>query len=147
MDNLKQLDSTLEKYFVKKAPKLPVDIQNLIVTYGPYLLMVGVALGAVGVLSALGMSMAFMPFARMNGYMSAYSQSSTLYLIFTGVILVLEGLAIPGLLKKSMQGWTYLFYATLVGAVKSIVQFNIAGLIIGSGIGLYLIYQIKSHYK
>jgi len=147
MENLKQLDSTLETYFVKKAPKLPVDIQNLIVTYGPYLLIVGVVLGAVGLLSAFGLSMAFLPYARMSGYMHMYSQTSTLYLVIMGFMLVLEGLAIPGLMKKSKQGWTYMFYATLVGVVLNIVQLNIAGLIIGSGIGLYLLYQVKHQYK
>lgn len=64
-----------------------------------------------------------------------------------GFMLVLEGLAIPGLMKKSKQGWTYMFYATLVGVVLNIVQLNIAGLIIGSGIGLYLLYQVKHQYK
>lgn len=40
-----------------------------------------------------------------------------------------------------------MFYAVLVTAVYDLVTFSLGGLIIGTGISLYILYQIKSFYK
>jgi len=143
---MKELESTLEKYFLDKAPKLPEDLQNLIVQYGPFVLLIFVIIAGLNFISIFGFSAAFInPIRALAGpTLGGWYQ---IYLVFTAVILVLEALALPGLMNKKMSGWKYMFYATLVALVQSIITFNIAGLIVGSGLTFYILYQIKHHYK
>lgn len=142
---MNDLDKTLQTYFLDKAPKMPTDIQKLIVQYGPYLVLVGTVISAFGILSAFGLLSYTSTFKMMPGmYLGPMYQ---LYSVFSAITVVLSALALPGLFKKAKQGWQYMFYNTLLGTLMSIITFNIAGLIIGSGLGFYVLYQIKSHYK
>lgn len=142
---MKDLDKVLEKYFLTKAPKMPADIVNLIVQYGPYVLAILLVLSAVSLLSVFGLSSVVMnPLRMFAGPMfGAWYQ---LYLVFTLVILVLQGLSIPGLMKKSMTGWRYMYYAALVSLVQNLVTMNVVGLIIGSALSFYILFQIRSKY-
>ena len=48
---------------------------------------------------------------------------------------VLEALAIPGLMKRKMAGGNFLYYAVWVGAVSSLFNYDIVGLIVSALIG------------
>lgn len=142
---MNDLNKTLQTYFLDKAPKMPADIQKLIVQYGPYLILIGTVISAVGLLSAFGVMSYVSPLRSMTG---AYAGGMyQVYMIMSVITVVLNALALPGLFKRSMQGWTYMFYNTIVGTVLSIITMNIFGLIIGSGLGFYVLYQVKNHYK
>ena len=67
--------------------------------------------------------------------------------LFLGVMIVLQGLAIPGLFSRSKKAWTLLYWAVLVGVVQNIVSFNVGGLIIGGLISMYFLFQVKEYYK
>ncbi|MFN4212499.1 MAG: hypothetical protein ACK4FL_00870, partial [Microgenomates group bacterium] len=72
---LGQLEETLELYFVKKAPfSLPEGVKELIVTFGPYLVVLGIILGVPAVLAALGLGALVSPFTAFLGpsYMVSY---------------------------------------------------------------------------
>lgn len=142
---MNDLDKTLQTYFLDKAPKMPADIQKLIVQYGPYLVLIGTVFSAVGLMSAFGLMAVSAPFMMMGGY-----HAGPLYqmnMVFSIATVILSALSIPGLFKKTMQGWKYSFYNTILGVIMNAVTFNIIGLIIGAGIGFYILYQIKHHYK
>lgn len=143
---MKELESTLEKYFLDKAPKLPDDLQNLIVQYGPFVLLIFVIIAGLNLVSLFGFSAAILnPLRAFAGpTLGGWYQ---IYLVFTAAILILEVLALPGLMNKKMSGWKYMYFAALVALVQSIVTFNIAGLIVGSGLTFYILYQIKHHYN
>jgi branched-subunit amino acid transport protein len=142
---MNDLDKTLQTYLLDKAPKMPADIQKLIVQYGPYLVLIGTVMGAVSLLNAFGTLGVATPFMMMGGYKAGMLYQ--LSLLFFGASVVLSALSLPGLFKKTKQGWQYAWYNGLLTAVMSIVTLNIFGLIIGSGIGFYILYQIKHHYK
>lgn len=142
---MNDLDKTLQTYFLDKAPKMPADIQLLIVQYGPYLVLIGTVVSAFAVLSALGIMAATSPFMMMGGYPTGPMYQ--LSLVFGIASVALSALSLPGLFKKTKQGWQYSFYNTILGVVKNVVTFNIIGLIIGALIGFYILYQIKHHYK
>lgn len=143
---MEELEKTLTKYFVDKAPKIPEDLQSLIVTYGPFIILIFVVISGLNLVMSLGFNTVFFnPLRSFAGPVLGVMYN--VYLIFTAVILLLQALALPGLFNKTLRGWRYLFYSVLVGAVSQIITFNIFGLIIGAGIGLYVLFQIKHHYK
>jgi hypothetical protein len=55
--------------------------------------------------------------------------------------------ALPGLFKRKMLSWNLMFYATLVMGVYNLVTLSLGSLVIGTGLSLYVLYQIKGYYK
>ncbi len=142
---LEQLDTLLTEYLVKKAPPLPGEIKEFLVKFGPWIsLVLGLLLLPV-VLAVFGLGAILSPIAW--GIGGRFGANYMLGMLVALVQMGLQFAAISGLMKREMRGWKLLFYATLVGGVYSLVQYNILGLIIGTGLGLYFLYQIKSYYK
>jgi len=143
---LSQLETTLEEYLVKKAPfTIPNNIRELLVKIAPWLVLIGVILAIPGILVLLGLGTIVAPFAVLGGVRAIGTFS--LSMIFVVIVLILEAIALPGLFKRSRSGWNFLFYATLVGVIQNIISFNIGGLIIGSLLSLYILFQVKGYYK
>jgi hypothetical protein len=46
-----------------------------------------------------------------------------------------------------MSAWKLIYYVALVSAVSSLLRFDLFGLIVGTAISLYFLYQVKSYYK
>lgn len=140
-----QLDAFFEDYLVKKAPALPPTAKELIVKYSPYIALVVMLFSLPAVLFALGLGALLSPFAFMGGVRYGFSFSlSTLFLLVT---LVMNALALPGLFARKLSGWRLVYYATLLGAVSSLLNFQLGNMIIGTAISLYVLYQVKSFYK
>src|SRR3989344_4096153 len=137
---MEQLDKTLDLYLVKKAPfQIPARWKEVLVKYFPWITLVLLILALPAVLVLLGISAFVMPFA----YMAQTGGGLTLAVIFLIATLVLEGMAIPGLLARKMSGWKLLYYSALLSAVYNLLNFNLGGLIIGTLISLYLLFQIR----
>jgi uncharacterized membrane protein HdeD (DUF308 family) len=79
--------------------------------------------------------------------------------LWAGVVLIgVEGLlyllAFPGLRDHKKQGWNYLFYGALLNLAYAVVSLftnynsvgNFLGALIGSAIGFYLLFQVRSAY-
>jgi len=142
---MKTLDDTLELYLVKKAPSIPENIKEFIVKFSPWITVILLVISLPAILLALGVGTIATPFAYLGGLRFGFSY--TISLLFTAAILVIEAIAIPGLFKRSMSAWKLLFYASLISALQSLISFNLGGLIIGTGLSLYVLYQVKSYYK
>ncbi|HSX40414.1 MAG TPA: hypothetical protein VLF68_02270, partial [Candidatus Saccharimonadales bacterium] len=54
--------------------------------------------------------------------------------------------AVPGLMKRRLQGWTFLFWSEVLGLVGAVVTLSIVGVVF-SIIWLYVVFQMKSYYK
>jgi hypothetical protein len=67
------------------------------------------------------------------------------------VQIVLMAMSISGLMKREMKGWKFVYYSSLVSVVYGIVSAYGVGSVIwsllGSAIGLYILFQVKSYYK
>ena len=143
---LGRLESTLEVYFVDKAPfQLPAGAKEFIVKYGPWITLILLILTLPALLLAFGLGALVARFAFLGGLQAGVSYG--VGMIFSAVILVMEAFAIPGLLKRKLGGWRLMYWAALLGAVENLISFNLGGLIIGTLLSLYIIFQVKSYYK
>jgi hypothetical protein len=147
-NSLSQLEVTLEEYFGKKAPAIPQNIKEVIVKIAPYLSILSAILILPSLLLLLGIGGLATVVAPLGGA-SAVTQLPTMWIgiLFLIPVVILEVMAIPGLFARKAVAWRYLYWAQLISAVSSVVQFNIIGAIISLAIGLYLLFQVKSFYK
>ena len=143
---LGQLESVLDEYLVKKAPALPANIKELLVKFAPYLTIIGVVLVVPALLAAFsaGAWLSSNYYWAMGGTTLGWQYYLALGL--SAVTVVLEALAIPGLFSRKMSGWKLLFYGILVNTVYSLVYFNLMGLLLGTLISLYFLFQVRSYY-
>ena len=146
-----KLEVILEEYLVEKVPfQLPKNVKEIIVKFAPYLAIIGVVMGIPGVLALLGAGTILAPLGLVGGIMTGRPFLGFGYIVsvvFLGVMILLEGLAIPGLFSRSKKGWTYLYWSALVGVLQNIISFNVGGLVIGGLISMYFLFQVKEYYK
>ena len=145
-----KLEVTLEEYLVKKAPQLPKAWKEVLVKFAPYLAIVGVVFGVMGFLALLGLGTFLVPLGAIGGMMTGQpflGFGYILNIVFLGAVVLLEGLAIPGLFSRSKKAWTFLYWSALVSVVQNIVSFNIGGLVIGGLLSMYFLFQVKEYYK
>jgi len=141
---IKQLEEVLDLYLGQKAPAIPENIKKMIVNFAPWLIIITVVLASPLILGALGIGAILAPFSFLGGV--RHGISFNLFLLFLAASLVLEIIAVPGLFKKTAKSWKLIFYATLINAVYTLSQGDIGGLIIGTGLSLYILFQVKKLY-
>jgi hypothetical protein len=143
----------LEKKLVEvsaKLPQLPDSVDEFIVKYGPYLMIVGLVFGVLGLLTTFGLMAAFSPLASVGyayGYGYRYGAHFSLFGLVELVSMVLMAIAIPGLLKRTKAAWNLMFYASFVTAISYLVSMNLGSLIIGMALNWYCLFQIRKFYK
>ena len=143
-----QLETMLDEYLGKKAPAMPENVKETLASFGPYLSIISIviALPAITAILGLGSMLTFLtPFAGVP-YMNL---GASYYIGVVGIIIsaVFNGLAIPGLFKRSMGAWKYMYYASLASFVGTVIQGNVTSALIGALIGMYILFQVKSKYK
>ncbi len=142
---LAQLDELFGEYLGRKAPTLPKGVKEAIVKFGPYIALIFTILAVPAVLLALGLGTLLTPFSFFAGVTAGFSFG--LGVVFALITFVMEAVAIPGLFKRAKSSWNLLYYATLLGVLQNIITFNLGGLVIGSLLSLYFLYQVKEYYK
>ena len=142
---LVELENKMAEFFVKKLPSMPEKFKEVIVKYSPYLIVIMMILTVPTILAIMGVGIAASPLTMMSGY--KYGFAFLISAVFGLLIIVLELMAIKGLFKRELKAWKLLFYISLLQALSSLIRFDLGGLIIGSGISWYILFQIKSYYK
>lgn len=142
---LVDLEKKLNGIFGEKAPKLPESVVNFLVNYGPYLVILGIIIGAGSLLTSLGLMAVIMPLARMEYY--GYHYGFAFWNLFSLAAMVLEAIAIPGLFKKTKQSWNLMFYASLAYILFSLFSSNLISAAIGAIVSWYFLFQIRKSYK
>lgn len=162
---MKVLESKLDELLVKKAPyQLPENFKKGLVKALPYLALIGailMVLGAWGIYQILTWTGSWMGAAGDMGVIyGPYSTYTTSYapMLWVSLLLivaeaVLLFMAFSPLKTHLKRGWDLLFWVSLINAAYSIVyviatpnlmQFVMS--LLGSVVGLYLLFQIRSHY-
>jgi hypothetical protein len=145
-----KLEVALEEYLGVKAPQIPENWKEIIVKFAPYLAIIGVIAGALSFLALLGLGAFLVPLGAIGGMITGRPFMGLNYIInvvFLGLTVLLEGIAIPGLFSRSKKAWTFLYWAALVGVVQNIIGFNVGGLIVGGLLSMYFLFQVKKYYK
>lgn len=142
---LKQIENFLAEYLLKKAPALPVNIKDIIVKIAPWATLVILLMTLPIILFAFGLGALVAPFSFLGGVTAGASYIVSL--VFSAAELILEAMAIPSLFSRSRKGWNLVFYAALLGGVRNIITFNVGGLVIGTLLSLYILFQVREHYK
>jgi len=142
---LAQLESQLQLYLGEKAPSIPKEWKELMVKIAPWLTLIMAVLALPAIVTILGLGSFVLPLSYVGGMRAG--MGFTVSWVFSLVILALDIIAIPGLFKRSRQAWYLLYYAALLGAFQSLISFNLSGLIIGTLLSLYLLFQVKEYYK
>jgi hypothetical protein len=141
---LPQLEEWLEEYLGQKAPQLPQHWRQTIAKFAPWVTLIVFVLALPLIFGIFGLSVVVFSGAAMAGL--SYGAWGWFTVLITIASLVLELVALPGLFKRSKQGWIFIFYAALIGAAAHILSFNL-GSLIGDILSLYIIFQIKNQYK
>ena len=145
---LASLEETLALYFGEKAPPMPPNIKELLVKVAPWVTLVLLVITLPAVLIVLGLGALAAPLAFLSGAQTGVSYGITyiLAMVIIGVSVVLEGLSIPGLFRRTRQGWRYAYWATLVGIAGNLIGFNIVSALVTALVGFYILFQIRSYY-
>ena len=138
------MESTLQEYFGDKAPAMPDNIKEVIVKFSPWVSLIFLVLAVPAIFAVLGLGAALAPAGM---FAPQFGLQYVLGLALTIVTMVLEALAIPGLMKRQMKGWRFAYYAALVSLVQSLVSLNLVGLVLGALISFYVLFQIKPKYQ
>lgn len=166
---MKKLEMMLDEMLVKKAPfQLPENVKQGLVKILPWLVLL------VGALTIIGAWGVFQAATTVDRWASLANELSATYgvgnytnpvmtplLWLSLIILLVEAVlyfaAYPALEKFQKKGWDILFWVALVNAAQGIVHnaayatayFNVGSILLsllGSLVGLYLLFQIRAYY-
>ncbi len=145
-DFLKQMEQFFKTYLYDKAPfHFPPNVKEFLVKFGPWVLLIVILLSIPVLLLALGIGAFTMPFAVITG--AGRGMFFFINIAITITSLILEGLALPGLFARKIQGWRFAYYASLLSTLGQLLSGEIIGAIIGLIISMYVLFQIKEYYK
>ena len=134
-----ELVKSLDKLF-KKAPHLPANARDVLVTIAPWLALIFGILGIIAGVSAIGLS----PMALFGGV------DAGMFVLISGVLTIVSSvlmlMAYPKLAKRHYSGWMLLFWSELVSVIPAVFALSV-GSVLGILIGFYLLFEIKGHYK
>lgn len=155
---MKVLETKLDEWLVKKAPyQLPENFKKGLVKAMPWLVLVGGVLTLLGALSLYQlMSMAnelSLAYTYYTGVSYNYGPLMWVSLLLIVVEAVILFMAFAPLKAQKKRGWDLLFWLSLLNVVYAVIylvaapnlgQFLFS--LLGTLIGLYLLFQIRSHY-
>jgi hypothetical protein len=161
---LAPLEKSLDDIFGSKASyQLPVGFKDFLVKVAPWLSLASGIFGLLSALSLWRLATSVNEFVDYANELSA-AYGGTVQTRDTGVLLwvslamivlfsVLAFLAFPGLRARKKTGWNIMFYSMLASVLYSIVSMfyyggfgSLLGSLIGTAIGLFLLFQVRSRY-
>jgi hypothetical protein len=138
--SIDDIEDRLNNLF-NKAPSLPYDIKNLIVDYGPYLVLVG------GILSILSSGLLnFFTLGFFPKLLEIPLYNYYLQIIFNLIASTILVLAFKLLLKRHRRGWLMLFYISLLEIFMLIFTANLSGVLL-CFLSFYLLFQVREKYS
>ena len=132
-----------------KAPALPTNARDVLVSIAPWLALIFGVLAILAGIGGLGIFTAFSPLA----YMYAGAGVSTLLLV-SAVVAIVEGLvmvlAFMPLKNRKVRGWNLLVWGEVLAILSSVVTLSVGSIIwalVGAAIAFYVLFQIEPSYK
>lgn len=129
----------------KSLPKLPVEIVNFIVSFGPYLVLIGGVLSVLSILSLFSIgTLVFYSFAPLTRSLFPFYYIYVIGSVISGIMLILS---FKDLQEKKLFGWRLVFWSGNVNIAASLLSMNFFGAILSALISWYLLSQIKQKYS
>lgn len=162
---IKTVEKQLDEIFVKNAPKLPEGGKKWLVKYLPWITLI---LGILSLLAAINTwrwaNTSVQLIDAANQLAQTYGIDTdlnrlTVWIWISLIILTIQALlyifAFSPLKNFKKSGWNLVFYVALINIIYAVVLLfsDYGGVgsfifsMIGSAVGLYLLFQIRSHYK
>lgn len=137
------LENELEPIFLGKFPPFPDNVKELLVQYGPYLILIGAVLGLLGLLAAFGVGTAAIGIG-----MASYGGGFSFYvgIVLATVMMIMYLMAFSPLRARKRAGWNLMYYALLLSLVSNLLQMAILAVIIGGVLGFWVLFQIRDKY-
>ncbi len=139
-----QLEDRVTKAF-SKLPRMPKEIEGLIVSFGPYLVLLGGILGVLSVLTLFSIgNLAFYPV-----YVNAVSILPFYYLtiissVITGVMMIVS---FSDLQKRTIFGWRLVFWSFTISVITMLITLNIISAVVSAVVSFYILVSIKENYN
>lgn len=159
MESIRKLESTVAQWY-EKAPHLPVKGQVWLAKNIWWIGLIGVVLGAFGVVSVLAVTFWASTAIGVYGGAAGVVVGSLAFvavlvaLVFSILLLVLLAMAIMPLKEGKKKGWDLLFICVLLNLASTVVgfllSFNIGSLLAGVisvAITGYFLFEIHSYFK
>lgn len=127
-----KLETFLDLYLGKKAPSIPDKYKEMVVKFGPYILLLPILFEIQFVLAFI--SGLFFVGSRLGYGFPIFSFFNLLILVMT----VLQIVSFFWLIRRQKRGWTLIYYVSLISLLSSPIS---------AVVSLYLLFQIKSYYK
>lgn len=142
--DVKKIQDFLQYYLVEKSPiTLPENVKEFLVKIAPYLAIISAIISLPVLLAAIGLSLFTLPFAAITHTGMGY----VFDIIYAVVTFVFGIIMVPGLFARTKKVWTIMFYFAVANVCIYILTLNLGGLIIGSLISFYFLFQLRSLYK
>lgn len=167
MEAVKKLEKIIEGW-LKPIPHLPSTWRKWLGENVWWLVLIGTILSGIAILTGIGALLTALSLmgAATSFYGYYYAQAFDGMWMFSSIVslaglvlsVVLMAMAINPLKDQKKKGWDLLFISTVVSVAVNVlalvINFNmytlVPGLIgaaIGAGIGMYLLFEIKSHFN
>jgi hypothetical protein len=142
-----KVDSSLAPFYHKKIPSLPKNISELIVKYGPYLILFGIASYLISLLNL--MEIRSFGYRVFSPFISTARLGFPYFVIFviSALNIIVMIYALPGLFSRKLRSWKLLYFSVLLSLLQVITFRNILAPFISAFISFYFLYQIKSFYR
>jgi hypothetical protein len=166
---VQKLENWLNNFIVNKTPSLPEGVKNFIVKITPWISLLLAIILLIGVYGLWYWTHHAKQLVNsLNNYESQHGLAPTsltaihhMTLLFWLDMVILSAeaaayiIAFSGTLKRLKRGWNWLYYASLINLLYSIIIVltgygtfsNFLGGLLGTAISLYFLFQIRSKYK
>src|SRR6185436_16278487 len=120
---LGQIENFFDEYLVRKAPfHLPEGLKEFLVKIAPWVTIIVMVLAIPLILAALGFSIALAPAAAVAG--KGFGGLFWVSWVITLASFALEIMAIKGLMHREIRGWRFVYWASLLSVVSTILMGN-----------------------
>lgn len=159
MESVRKLEAMMAEWFLK-APHMPVKGREWLAQNIWWISLVGVALGAFGILSVLAVTFGVSTIISIFGGPVGVVVGTLAFiavliaLAFSIFVIVLLAIAIVPLKDGKKKGWDLLFISMLLSVASVVVgfllTFNFGSLLFGAvsaAIFAYFLFEIRSYFK
>ncbi len=130
---------------LKNLPKLPVEVTNLMVNFGPYLVLLGGILNFLTIFSLFSVNSFLFNFGWLAGAtIFPYYHIYVIGIAVSGLMLIV---AFGELQAKTIFGWRLVFWSLNLSCLALFFSLNILSGLVGVLLSWYFLSQIKQNYS